>query len=179
MGEPPMPRSSRLHFFHMTTNRHIAYIGVGANLGDREANIGAAIARLRAARDVEVLTVSKLIDTPAAGGPAGSPSFLNGALEVETSLTARQLLDRLLDVEKSLGRERRLKWGPRTIDLDLLLFADQIIAEPGLTVPHALLHERPFVLEPLAEIAPDFIHPTLRKPIGELWREMSKSKSTE
>ena len=159
--------------------QHIAYIGVGANLGDRAANIRAAIERLDAARDVEVLKVSKLIDNPAAGGPASSPAFLNGAIEVSTSLSARELLDRLLEVEKALGRERRLKWGPRTIDLDLLLFADQIIAELGLTVPHALLHERPFVLEPLAEIAPDVMHPALRRSIGELWREMSKSKSSE
>jgi 2-amino-4-hydroxy-6-hydroxymethyldihydropteridine diphosphokinase len=156
---------------------HVAYIGVGANLGDRERNIRAAIDQLRTSRTIEVLNVSRLIDNPAAGGPAGSPPFLNGAVEVRTSMSARELLDRLFEIEKSLGRERRLKWGPRTIDLDLLLFADQIIAEPGVTVPHALLHERAFVLEPLAEIAPDVIHPALRKSIGELWRDLSKSKS--
>jgi len=158
---------------------HIAYIGVGANLADREASIRVAIERLGASRGIEVLNVSKMIDNPAAGGPPNSPAFLNGAIEVRTSLSARELLDRMLDIEKSLGRERRLKWGPRTIDLDLLLFEDQIIAEPGLTVPHALLHERPFVLEPLAQIAPNVMHPTLRKSIGDLWREMSKSKSAE
>lgn len=157
----------------------LAYIGVGANVGDREGNIRAAIERLRAIPDIEVLRVSKLIDNPAAGGPAGSPSFLNGAVEVSTTLSARELLDRLFEIEKSLGRERRLKWGPRTIDLDLLLFGDEIIAEPGITVPHALLHERTFVLEPLNEIAPNAIHPTLRKSMSELLAQMSKSKSSE
>src|SRR5215207_4210427 len=152
----------------MTEHQHTAYIGVGANLGDREANIRAAIGRLRASSDVEVLSVSKLLDNPATGGPPGSPPFLNGAFEVQTSLTARELLDRLLEIEKSLGRERRLRWGPRTIDLDLLLFGDQIIAEPGITVPHALLHERRFVLEPMNEIATDVIHPTLRKSMRDL-----------
>jgi 2-amino-4-hydroxy-6-hydroxymethyldihydropteridine diphosphokinase len=157
----------------------LAYIGVGANLGDREATIRAAVERLAVSRDIEVLKVSKLIDNPASGGPPSSPAFLNGAVEVRTSLSPRGLLDRLLEIEKSLGRERRLKWGPRTIDLDLLLFENDIIAEPGITVPHALLHERSFVLEPLAQIAPDAMHPALRKSIGQLWREMTKSKSVE
>jgi 2-amino-4-hydroxy-6-hydroxymethyldihydropteridine diphosphokinase len=156
----------------------MAYIGVGANLGDRERNIRAAIDQLRSSRGVEVLRVSKLIDNPAAGGPAGSPPFLNGAVEVKTSLSARELLDRLLEIEKSLGRERRLKWGPRTIDLDLLLFADEIIAEPGITVPHALLHERRFVLEPMNEIAPNVQHPAMRKSISELLAELSKPNSS-
>src|SRR3954469_8872446 len=98
----------------MNKNPHIAYIGVGANVGDREGNIRAAIDRLRESPNIEVRQVSKLIDNPAAGGPAGSPSFLNGAVELKTSLSARELLDRLFEIEKSLGRERRLKWGPRT-----------------------------------------------------------------
>ncbi|CAN5425473.1 2-amino-4-hydroxy-6-hydroxymethyldihydropteridinediphosphokinase [soil metagenome] len=157
----------------------LAYIGVGANVGDRDGNIRAAIERMRAMPDIEVLRVSKLLDNPAAGGPASSPAFLNGAAEVKTSLSARELLDRLLEIEKSLGRERRLRWGPRTIDLDLLLFGDQIIAEPGITVPHALLHERTFVLVPLNEIAPGVIHPTLRKSMAELLALLSKPKSSE
>ncbi|MBC8105873.1 MAG: 2-amino-4-hydroxy-6-hydroxymethyldihydropteridine diphosphokinase [Anaerolineae bacterium] len=163
----------------MPNATHIAYIGVGANVGDREGNIRAAIDRLRESPDVEVRQVSKLIDNPAAGGPAGSPSFLNGAVDVSPPVSARDLLDRLLEIEKSLGRERRLKWGPRTIDLDLLLFGDQIIAEPGITVPHALLHERTFVLEPMHEIAPNVIHPTLRKSMAELLAQMSKRESSE
>src|SRR5688572_13141960 len=101
----------------MNETSHIAYIGVGANVGDREANIRAAIEQLRAMPGVEVTQVSKLIDNPAAGGPVNSPQFLNGAVEVRTTLTARELLDRMFAIEKSLGRERRLKWGPRSIDL--------------------------------------------------------------
>ena len=158
---------------------HIAYIGVGANVGDREANIRAAIEQLRASPGVEVLQVSKLIDNPAAGGPANSPQFLNGAVEVRTTLSARELLDRMFAIEKSLGRERRLKWGPRSIDLDLLLFGDQIIAEPGITVPHALLHERTFVLGPMCEIAPSAVHPALRKSMSELLAQISQSKPSE
>jgi 2-amino-4-hydroxy-6-hydroxymethyldihydropteridine diphosphokinase len=167
----------------MPNKTHIAYIGIGANVGDREGNIRAAIDRLRESSNVEVTRVSKLLDNPAAGGPAGSPSFLNGAVEVSTSLSARALLDRLFEIEKSLGRERRLKWGPRTIDLDLLLFGDEIIAEPGITVPHALLHERTFVLQPMNEIAPDVIHPALRKSmrdlLAQLNAQMSKWKPSE
>jgi 2-amino-4-hydroxy-6-hydroxymethyldihydropteridine diphosphokinase len=127
----------------------LAYVGLGANLGDREATIRRAAELIGAAR------LSPLFETEP-WGHRDQPSFLNAAAEVETTLTARQFLDYLLDVERRLGRERiGPRWGPRTIDLDLLLWADERISEPGLEVPHPLMLERQFVLEPLAALVPD------------------------
>jgi 2-amino-4-hydroxy-6-hydroxymethyldihydropteridine diphosphokinase len=130
-----------------------AYVGVGANLGDRLATIHAAIALLPG-----VAGVSTLRETDPFG-VTGQPPYLNGAVALDTRLSARELLDTLLAVEASLGRERRERWGPRTIDLDLLLYGDEEIDEPGLTVPHPRLHERRFALEPLAELDPELVIP--------------------
>jgi 2-amino-4-hydroxy-6-hydroxymethyldihydropteridine diphosphokinase len=130
-----------------------AYVGLGANLGDREGTIRAAVAALPG-----VLAVSSLRETEPVG-VTDQPRFLNGVAALETELSARDLLETLLAVERRLGRERRERWGPRTIDLDLLLFGQEAIDEPGLTVPHPRLHERRFALEPLAEIAPDALIP--------------------
>lgn len=129
-----------------------AFIGLGANLGDREATIRAAAAMLGEEDGVEVVAISTLRETEPVGvGP--QPLFLNGAAELETTLTARELLDRLLETERRFGRVRVAgEHGPRTLDLDLLLYGDEQIDEPGLTVPHPRLHERAFVLEPLAEL---------------------------
>ena len=145
-----------------------AYVGLGANLGDRATAIRSAIELLDATPELRVTRASGLFENPAVGGPAGSPPFLNAVVEVQTSLDARELLARLLEIEHQLGRLRREKWAPRTIDLDLLLFGDQIIDAPNLRVPHPLMHERIFVLKPLAEIAPDFVHPALRMTIAQL-----------
>lgn len=130
-----------------------AYVGLGANLGDREATIRAALAALPG-----VVGVSTLRETEPVG-VVDQPPFLNGAAALETELGPRELLDVLLAVERDLGRERRERWGPRTIDLDLLLYGDETIDEPGLTVPHPRLHERRFALEPLLELAPDLVVP--------------------
>ncbi len=147
---------------------HRAYIALGANLGDRLATIRAALDALDRTRGVRVVHASSLIENPAVGGPADAPPFLNGAAELATTLSPQELLARLLEVERSLGRERRQRWVPRTIDLDLLLYDDAIINEPDLKVPHPLMHERRFVLEPLVEIAPDARHPVLRNTASEL-----------
>ena len=104
-----------------------AYIALGANLGDRRASIDAAVEQLRAIDGVSVTKVSPLMENPAVGGPAESPAFLNAVAEIQTTLSPRELLNRLLEVERNLGRTRREKWGPRIIDLDLILYGDQII----------------------------------------------------
>ena len=136
-----------------------AYIGLGANLGDREATIGRALELLAECPGIEVLAVSRLRETEP-WGYTNQPAFVNGAAAVLTSLTAAELLDALLAVERELGRSRGgLRYGPRTIDLDLLLYGDDLIDEPGLTVPHPRLHERSFALEPLVDIDRDLVVP--------------------
>jgi 2-amino-4-hydroxy-6-hydroxymethyldihydropteridine diphosphokinase len=145
-----------------------AYVAIGSNLGDREANIRSAVLMLDKLEDVAVKRVSTLFDNAAAGGPPGAPDFLNAAAEVETTLGARELLGRMLEVERALGRQRREKWAPREIDLDLLLYGDQVINEPGLVVPHPLMHQRLFVLKPLAEIAPRAVHPIRKMATADL-----------
>jgi len=131
-----------------------AYVGLGANLGDREATLLRAVALLGDGDDVEVVRVSSFRDTEPIG-LVEQPRFLNGAVELETHLTPRELLDRLLKVEARLGRRRDgSRFGPRTIDLDLLLYGQEQVAEPGLIVPHPRLHERRFALEPLVELDP-------------------------
>jgi 2-amino-4-hydroxy-6-hydroxymethyldihydropteridine diphosphokinase len=136
-----------------------AYVGLGANLGDREATLRSAVEQLRAEPGVRVTAVSTFLDT-APVGIVDQPRFLNAAAAVETDLGARELLDGLLGIERRLGRNRAgPRFGPRTIDLDLLLYGDEQIDEPGLQVPHPRLHERLFALEPLAELDPDLVVP--------------------
>jgi 2-amino-4-hydroxy-6-hydroxymethyldihydropteridine diphosphokinase len=130
-----------------------AYVGVGANLGDRERTIRAALEALPG-----VVAVSQLRETEPVG-VIDQPRFLNGAAALETELSPRALLDVLLAVERELGRERRERWGPRTIDLDLLLYGGETIHQPGLTVPHPRLHERRFALEPLLDLDPELAIP--------------------
>jgi 2-amino-4-hydroxy-6-hydroxymethyldihydropteridine diphosphokinase len=136
-----------------------AYVGVGANLGNREETIARAVELLGRRDGVEVVAVSTLRETDPVGF-TDQPRFVNGAVAVETELEPRQLLDTLLAVERELGRTREgLRFGPRTIDLDLLVFGDRELSEPGLTVPHPRLAERLFALEPLADLDPDLSIP--------------------
>jgi 2-amino-4-hydroxy-6-hydroxymethyldihydropteridine diphosphokinase len=153
-----------------------AYVGLGANLGDREAAISQALRLLGEADGVDVVAVSSLRETEP-WGPVEQPPFLNGAAAVETTRGPRELLELLLAVEHRLGRVRAgERFGPRTIDLDLLLYDDVEFEEPGLTLPHPRLHERRFALEPLAELAPDAVVPG-RGPVSELLSALDVSGS--
>ena len=131
-----------------------AYIGLGSNLGSREVTLRRAVELLGEADGVDVLAVSQLRETEPVG-VVDQPPFLNGAVAIETTRAPRDLLDLLLEIERSLGRVREERWGPRAIDLDLLVYGHEVVDEPGLRVPHPRLHERRFVLEPLAELQPD------------------------
>ena len=126
-----------------------AFVGIGSNLGDREDHLRRAVELLAAEDAISVLASSQLRETEPIGPVAQGP-FLNGAVQLETELGPRELLERLLAIEERLGRVRRERFGPRTIDLDLLVYEDAVVDEPGLTLPHPLLHERRFALEPLA-----------------------------
>ena len=151
---------------------HVAYIGIGANLGDRRTHIRRACDLLRQTDGILSLKLSSLHETEPVGGPPGQGAYLNAAARVETDLDASALLAVLLDIEARLGRQRSEKWGPRVIDLDLLLFDDEVIDTPGLTVPHPRMHERRFVLQPLAEIAPDVIYPLQNMTIRQLLKHL-------
>lgn len=129
-----------------------AAIGIGSNLGDRATNIATAVAAL--AETGSLVRVSSLYETAPIGGPEQG-NYLNAVAVVDTELTARELLERCLQIELEAGRERKERWGPRTLDLDILLFDDRVIDEEGLTVPHPRMTERRFVLEPLLEVWPD------------------------
>jgi 2-amino-4-hydroxy-6-hydroxymethyldihydropteridine diphosphokinase len=131
----------------------ICYLGIGSNLGNREENIAQAIEKVRQLPDTAVVKVSSLIETAPQGGPAQG-LFLNAAMEVKTRLSPRQLLSALQKIEKDLGRARGVKNGPRTIDLDILLYGGLKLSQPDLTIPHPRIRERDFVLIPLREIAP-------------------------
>ena len=141
------------------------YLSLGSNLGDRAANLNAAINRLRSLG--EVLQVSSLYETEPVEFTA-QPWFLNCAIELDTEQTAQQLIEAILEIERQMGRTRTQKKGPRSIDIDILLFGNSTIDTKGLSIPHPGLQERRFVLEPLAEIAPGVRHPALKKTIQEL-----------
>jgi 2-amino-4-hydroxy-6-hydroxymethyldihydropteridine diphosphokinase len=131
-----------------------AFVGLGANLGDREETLRRAVELLGAEPELEVVALSTLRETDPVDY-LDQPRFLNGAVELDTPLSARDLLERLLGIERALGRDRTgPRFGPRTVDLDLLLYGGDTIDEPGLRVPHPRLHERRFALEPLAELDP-------------------------
>jgi 2-amino-4-hydroxy-6-hydroxymethyldihydropteridine diphosphokinase len=137
-----------------------AFVGLGSNLGERETTLRAAVGRLRGVPQTEVRGVSSFRDTEPVGY-VDQPRFLNGAVELDTGLSARDLLAALLALERDFGRDRSTSapQGPRTLDLDLLLYGDATIYEPGLEVPHPRLHERRFVLEPLSELDPALVVP--------------------
>jgi 2-amino-4-hydroxy-6-hydroxymethyldihydropteridine diphosphokinase len=152
----------------------VALIGLGSNLGDRRSILNGAIAELAATRGVEVRRVSSFRETAPVGGPPGQGSYLNAAALLETTLEPFDLLRILLAIETRFGRLRTVRWGERTLDLDLLLFADRIIETSELTVPHPRLAERRFVLEPLTEIARGAIEPRTGRTVSELLETLDR-----
>jgi 2-amino-4-hydroxy-6-hydroxymethyldihydropteridine diphosphokinase len=149
----------------------IAYVALGSNRGDRSAFIDRAIRALRDAPGVGVLSASRVRETAPVGGPEQDP-FLNAVAALETSLPPSELLRELKRLESDLGRVPGPRWGPREIDLDLLLYDDLVLREQDLEVPHPRMAERVFVMEPLAEIAPEVVHPVLKKTIRDLWEDL-------
>lgn len=142
------------------------YLSLGSNLGDRDENLRTAITRLSDFGNVAV--VSSFYETEPVDVPAQQPWFLNCAVKFETEKMPRQLMSAILTLEQGMGRQRRQNKGPRTIDIDVLLFGSSIIELPSLTVPHPRMHQRRFVLDPLAEIAPDTRHPVFKRTMREL-----------
>jgi 2-amino-4-hydroxy-6-hydroxymethyldihydropteridine diphosphokinase len=156
----------------MRSGGEIVYVAVGANLGDREATFAAAIRAIEAESDLLLLSASPIFETQAVG-PAGQGAYLNAVMRLRAWLGPVELLHRLQSIEIALGRDRRretLRWGPREIDLDILFFGDRCIDSPDLVVPHLRAHQRIFVMAPMAEIAPSFVHPKLGITIGQIAR---------
>src|SRR3954467_4388646 len=152
-------------FVNIRCVKKTVYLSLGSNLGDRRANIEQAIAQL--AKIGAVVRRSALYETEPME-VTGQPWFLNSAVELETELMPRQFISAILDVERSMGRKRTRKKGPRSIDIDVVLFGKSIVEMKGLTVPHPAMHLRRFVLEPMVEIAPEVRHPVFKRSMREL-----------
>ena len=151
--------------------RHTAFIALGSNIGDREEHLRFAVSELTKTRGCRVLRVSKFVNTEPYGG-IDQGDFLNGCLELETLLSPHDLLKALHEIEQKTGRERDVRWGPRTLDLDIIFYDDAVISDDTLRVPHVEMHKRDFVLIPLSEIAPNVVHPVFRKTAAELLGEL-------
>jgi 2-amino-4-hydroxy-6-hydroxymethyldihydropteridine diphosphokinase len=152
------------------------FIGAGSNLGDRRQNLNQAKSLLSQISGVQFLRDAPILETEPVGGPPQG-KYLNTVWKIETRLSPGVLLAELLTIEKQMGRVREEKNGPRLIDLDILVYGDEIISEPGLNIPHPRFHEREFVLRPLAELAPELMHPVLKKKVKELLEGILESYS--
>jgi len=152
---------------------HHCAIGLGSNLGDSRSILEAALAQLDLTPGISLKQRSRWYVTQAVGPP--QPNYFNGCALLEVSLTPQSLLQQLLEIEAKAGRVRRERWGPRTLDLDLLLFDDLILETPTLNIPHPGLHQRAFVLVPLAEIAPNWVDPVSRRQVIDLLNQVDRS----
>jgi len=152
---------------------HIVYLALGSNLGERKANLQAAVEAM--APGARLLAASPVYETPP-WGYLNQPNFLNQVIRAETDLSPNELLVYLKELEKRLGRTKTLRYGPRTIDVDILFYDDLILDEPGLTIPHPRMQGRAFVLVPLADLAPDMLHPLEGKTISALLEQVDQSE---
>jgi 2-amino-4-hydroxy-6-hydroxymethyldihydropteridine diphosphokinase len=155
--------------------RSVALIGLGSNLGDRPANLNGAIAALAQVPGISVRQVSSFHETEPVGGPPGQGLFLNAVAVLETDLEPQPLLHVLQEIETRFGRQRTVRWGERTLDLDLLLFDDRIIDTPELSLPHPRMRTRKFVLEPLVEVAPGAFDPVTGRPFAGILADLIRS----
>ncbi len=153
--------------------KHQVYLSIGSNLGDREEYLDYAIEQLGKDEFVTINQISTYIETKPYG-PVEQPDFLNGALSIETLYSPSEILSIINDIEKDAGRKRIVHWGPRTLDIDILLYDDEIISTPNLQIPHVEMANRDFVLEPMSEIAPYVMHPVLKKTMSELWKMLQE-----
>ncbi len=145
-----------------------AFLGFGGNIGDPVEYFRRARQKLTDHSHIRVQAASPLYHTPPVGGPSGQPDYINAVLEIETDLTALDLLQYCQQLEHDCGRVRTVRWGPRTLDIDLLLYSDQVCTSNILTLPHPRMHQRHFVLLPLCDLAADVVHPVELKPLAQL-----------
>jgi 2-amino-4-hydroxy-6-hydroxymethyldihydropteridine diphosphokinase len=150
---------------------HNTYLILGSNLGDRQKYLSDAVGLIKE-RLGEILAQSSVYQT-ASWGLLDQPDFINQVILINTKLRPKKLLEKILAIELELGRERELKWGSRVIDIDILFYEDRIVDSPELKIPHPLLHERRFCLQPLNELAPEFVHPVLKKSVNRLLMDLS------
>ncbi|MBC2854915.1 2-amino-4-hydroxy-6-hydroxymethyldihydropteridine diphosphokinase [Cetobacterium sp. 2A] len=173
--KPWAPIKKHFDYVAVEINRskNKAYLSIGTNMGNKKENLNLAIEKINSLPNTKISKISSFIETEPFGDVV-QDNFLNACLELETLSTAPELLDSLIQIEKEMGRVREIKWGPRLIDLDILLFNDEIHETDELAIPHPWMCEREFVLQPLSEIAPNFIHPLEKKTISTLKRLIEK-----
>ncbi|MGV8905248.1 MAG: 2-amino-4-hydroxy-6-hydroxymethyldihydropteridine diphosphokinase [Acetobacterium sp.] len=171
----PILRSMDTVAIEITRKWHRAFVGFGTNMGDKLKNIEAAIASLKTTDGLIIVNQSTIIETEP-WGYEDQDVFLNGVLEIKTYLPPCELMTRLLAIEEEMKRERTIHWGPRTLDLDIIFYDDLISDDPQVILPHPRAHERGFVMKPMTEIAPYFIHPVLRKNMIEISKNLKESE---
>lgn len=171
--KPHAPVLKPLDYAAVTINRgrHTAYLGIGSNMGDKKAYLDMAVSEIRANPLCANVRVSDYIVTEPVGG-VEQDDFLNGAVELETLMTPRELLAFVNEIEQKAGRVRTVRWGPRTLDVDILLYDDEIISDETLKIPHTEMHRRYFVLAPLCSLNPYAVHPILKKTVSQLLEEL-------
>ena len=157
---------------------HKVYLGLGSNLGDKQKNLDKAIEFLAANKKIKIVNISSFIITEPMGD-VEQDNYLNGALEIKTLLDPHEILKTINKIEFDLGRVRTIHWGPRTIDIDILLYDDLVIKSSDLIIPHYGMHERDFVLKPMCEIAPNIMHPILNKNIYQMLEDLKKRKTKD